>query len=723
VRLTLRTLLSYLDDTLEPTETKEIGQKVAESDAAQELITRIKQVTRRRRLSSPPLSGPGARFDPNIVAAYLDNTLSADGVAEIEKTCLDSDVHLAEIAACHQILTLVLGEPALVPPTAKERMYALVHGRENVRRRAPAARVRRTDEIPQEARPEEDEALLLGLPLYRRQPTWLRWLLPVAALILLAGVGVAIWQAMAGLSQKEKERTRPGQPVAQRDDGRRDEGAANVGRRPEEPKTEGARPAPSPENPEKTDSAKPPDVENPPKRPDEGAKPVDANPVVWADEPKPDRVREGTFVPAPAKGVPWLLVQRPSTVAGKEPWQGWERVQPNSPVYASDSLVALPGYRGEIRTEKGVGIYVWGNVPHIFLTHVPLFESAVTLHKSDEYDVDLSLERGRILLTNHKQSGPATVRVRFYDEGPKGRKGIYNITLQDPDTVVGLERLGHYTPDIPIGSEIGPQADLFLMVLHGKAGVRVDEFRTWNDMEATGAALLEWNNIGRGAFRPLSVGPQAKNFWDKSPPKNQNADLMLAAMDQLEKRLTARAALEVVLLENLNHSAPVDRILGVLCLGAIDDLPRLIDALGDEQESHGDVRDFATLTLRQWIGRRPGNEAKLSQVLGQQKKYKKPEADAIMQLLHGFPESARQSQATLELLVQYLRSPKAAIRQLAFLQLYGLVPEGRKINYNPAADSARREAGYRAWKELAVDNKLPRVPEAPSGPGGATPPK
>ena len=58
MRLTLRTLLAYLDDTLEPAQASLIGQKVAESEKAQELIERIKQVTRRRRLAVPPATGP-----------------------------------------------------------------------------------------------------------------------------------------------------------------------------------------------------------------------------------------------------------------------------------------------------------------------------------------------------------------------------------------------------------------------------------------------------------------------------------------------------------------------------------------------------------------------------------------------------------------------------------------------------------------------------------------
>src|SRR5205809_2104715 len=167
VRLTLRTLLAYLDDTLDPGEIKQIGQKVAESDAAQELIARIKQVTRRRRLTTPPDGGASERFDANTVAAYLDSELSAEQVAELEKLCLESDVHLAEVAACHQILTLILGQPALVPPTARERMYGLVKGREAIPFRKAAV-------APAAARPSGtydrvgagDESPFLGLPFF-----------------------------------------------------------------------------------------------------------------------------------------------------------------------------------------------------------------------------------------------------------------------------------------------------------------------------------------------------------------------------------------------------------------------------------------------------------------------------------------------------------------------------------------------------------------------------
>lgn len=137
MRLTLRTLLAWLDDTLSPAEVREIGKQVAESPFAKELVERVHRVTRQRRLTVPSRTGPDAT-DPNLVASYLDNELSPEEVAEFEKRCLTSDVHLAEVASVHQILSLI-GQKAKVPTEARHRMYHLIKGRESVAPKAPRA--------------------------------------------------------------------------------------------------------------------------------------------------------------------------------------------------------------------------------------------------------------------------------------------------------------------------------------------------------------------------------------------------------------------------------------------------------------------------------------------------------------------------------------------------------------------------------------------------------
>ena len=125
MRLTLRTLLAYLDDILEPSQTREIGRKIEDAPLAQELVTRIRDVVRRRRLIAPTLEGPESGVDPNIVAEYLDNQLTPAQVAQTERILLNSEMHLAEVASAHQILTLILGEPVEVLPESRKRMYAL----------------------------------------------------------------------------------------------------------------------------------------------------------------------------------------------------------------------------------------------------------------------------------------------------------------------------------------------------------------------------------------------------------------------------------------------------------------------------------------------------------------------------------------------------------------------------------------------------------------------
>ena len=125
MRLTLRTLLAYLDNTLDAQDAEVLKSKLAESGFATQMVQRIRSLLTQPDLPAPSPLARGPVEDANVICEYLDSTLPVEQVAEVERVCLDSDPHLAEAAACHQILTMVLENPASVPVVLRDRIYQI----------------------------------------------------------------------------------------------------------------------------------------------------------------------------------------------------------------------------------------------------------------------------------------------------------------------------------------------------------------------------------------------------------------------------------------------------------------------------------------------------------------------------------------------------------------------------------------------------------------------
>jgi hypothetical protein len=131
LRLTLRTLLAWLDGVLPAAEADAFADKLSSSGSARMLVDRIRGVVVHPGLDSPKVIGRGLGSDANSVAEYLTNSLPADAVATFERVCIESDAHLAEVAACHRMLVEARNDPKIFePPEPREldRLLAATGG-------------------------------------------------------------------------------------------------------------------------------------------------------------------------------------------------------------------------------------------------------------------------------------------------------------------------------------------------------------------------------------------------------------------------------------------------------------------------------------------------------------------------------------------------------------------------------------------------------------------
>ncbi len=125
MRLTLRTLLAFLDNAPLPNDEREPIQRVLDSNpAAEELVQRIRRVLTQPRLASPAVETAGV-LQANQVAAYLDGTLDIGLTKRLEQICLTNDAALSEIAALHQILSDWIDQPAPISEGLRQRLYQM----------------------------------------------------------------------------------------------------------------------------------------------------------------------------------------------------------------------------------------------------------------------------------------------------------------------------------------------------------------------------------------------------------------------------------------------------------------------------------------------------------------------------------------------------------------------------------------------------------------------
>ena len=213
MRLTVRTLLAWMDGLLSPEDQTALGEKVQASGVAPALVERVRDVIVRPTLSAPPPTGRGLADDPNTAAEFLDNALAADRLEAFERVCVESDIHLADVAACHHLLAEVAREPGAIEPVSAARGRQLLEMA--TRRLDPieAVALAVSSSGRDSTRAGTAKALRPGRSQGRRAP-WAAWASAATALILLGVLaGFFVWSLARGTKQPVKPQELAAAPV------------------------------------------------------------------------------------------------------------------------------------------------------------------------------------------------------------------------------------------------------------------------------------------------------------------------------------------------------------------------------------------------------------------------------------------------------------------------------------------------------------------------------
>ena len=693
MRLTLRTLLAYLDDTLSAEEAKLIGQKVNESESAQELIEKIKRVTRRRGLSTPPAAANGS--DANTVAEYLSDALPSDQVGTFELSCLESDVMLAEVAACHQILTLLLSDPVRVPPTARQRMYQLTRGPESLPKRKPGNAIPVGGVLPdapfQDA-DDSDAAYLLGMKAYSRSDSPAKRAGKVLLLVMLVTAFVGsvcmVWPESIApdVRQKKSDLAAVAVPNVPSVEPKK---AIDV-----QPAKDGV-PSKTAVPPVPAPTKKSADIPMTPVTPVETV-PAKPEPIAPA---KTDRIAIGKL-------------ETPDAVVLADSGKGkWLRiVGADLSITTVDRHISLPGYKSKIRLDSGAVVELWGNLPDQM--PIPILESSVTFAVPVEgFAADIRIHTGRVYLTTKNPTG-SRIRLRI-------RAEIWDVTLADDKSDVVVEvfhslRRGMQLNAIDAAEP--PQTAIGFAALKGKVKLDIAS-HTIPDLGA-GEAIY-WNSQANDySLKKLSDAKSGKDSTYFSRYPVPASELVAKAVQQsladLATKFTAPDSVRVrfaeMLAEQSEYTLPllIRCRVGILGHTAIGDWPELVDALHDV--SRPSVREAAIYGIIELAGESTEGAERLQKLLVEKTRCNAQQAERVISLLRGPNATERTEAAVLDRIVDDLNSPALAVREFALWNLKNEIdPESRSIKLLSFIDMAgtaeSREGAIKAWKRRIEEIK------------------
>ena len=725
MRLTLRTLLAYLDDVLPPADTKLMGQKIQESPMAQLLVSRIREVMRRRRLKAPEVFGAEIGIDPNIVAQYLDNTLPPEQYADIERVLLASDELLAETAASHQILTLV-GETTEVPVEKRERLYALgpvdpsaklmtSDPSIKAKKRTPETVVTRSDpagiRLANPPSSSDDDERITTVPDYLKPTPWSTRLIPISIVIVLVVVCIALVAPgiNKGLQQANQEIQRRGH---------REKGTATT-----------VNEAP-PQASEASINAG-------------GLASTESEKTAATDEAKAEVVST-TDAPVPGSEL-WEeeleeLLQPMDTTDAKNASPDDKSILPQPGPSEAASAANLPPKPAplspeiidsdiQVRYTSNEGIVIRNNEEKQQWFVVPRhsdFKPDELIANLEPFDATLEFGASNVRAT---LIGETIVKFLLpSDVAPQGLGVIGRGRILLQPTRQGIGGLGRFA--IGIGEDTWR---LEMLTEDTVCGLEVisrepSQFNKFNDYYWYQANLFvlagsaKWTNFA-GHVESIDQGmvltiiperaatsrsvpmnyPSTPTWSDASKRRNQP---LRRFNSQFEKSFVSDEPVEQTML-SLLKSTPHPSIAGLAthCLSAADDYEGLVEALAECQ--HDEARAAARDGLRLWL---PMNSNYGLLLIAELEKYYPPnEVDAVYRMLWGFTrEEVKGSQVTSMQLANWLRSPKLEIRELADFWVERL--KG-KNDFKASANENIRETYVKKLEEQIIrDNGLVKGP-------------